>query len=327
MPTHVEARENLADLDSGTGHAPWFDSLHKWIPKPICENMFDSKNPHGKTGNFNLMNDYPVVASLIPGLLDRGDPLGREMAMRMAAADGSPAMLDALQQFAFGSGGPDSMRFEALNILGRAEWIDSGPHRYFSHGKWTDIKLFMAEIYWEATPCASPEVQELVETGTEALNKDDFALAEESFIRILDIEPDNCGAAYNLCIVWLNRDGEAGRRRAQARMEEIHEQFPDYLFAPISLAQFVAMDGDMDRADDLLAPILDAKKLHVSEVVALFTTQVQIAIKRRDFDTAKKTLAILVQIVGEDDPKVATLRRLIDRAKHGRGLRRLLLGE
>ena len=324
MPTHPDARENLDDLDAGRGHAPWSESFGKWIPRAICDNMLGSRSGIGKTKHLDLTNDYPAVAALIPALLDRGDPLGREMAMKMAAADGSPAMLDALQHFAFGARGPDAMRHEALNILGRRGRVDSGPHRFYSRGKWTEIKLFMAEINWEATKCDSPCVQELVETGTEALRNGDFALAEESFHRILDEEPDNCSAAYNLCVVWLERDGKAGRRRAQARMEEIHDQFPDYLFAPISLAQFAAMDGDLDRASDLLEPILDAKKLHASEAIALFTAHVQIAIKRREFDSAEQSLALLAQIAGEDDPKVARLRRLIDTASRGRGLRRLL---
>ena len=324
MPTHVNARENLDDLDSGQGHAPWAESIGKWIPRAICDNMFDSESAISKTGHLNLTNDYPAVAALIPALLDRGDPLGREMAMRMAAAEGSPVMLDTLQQFALGSRGPDAMRLQALNILGRQGRVDSGPHRFYSRGKWTEIRLFMAEINWEATKCAAPWVQELVETGTEALSRGDFALAEESFNRILDKEPDNCSAAYNLCVVWLERDGEAGRRRALVLMEEIHEQFPDYLFAPISLAQFAAMDDDLDRARDLLEPILDAKKLHASEAIALFTAQIQIAIKRREFDSAEQSLAILVQFAGVDDPNVAKLRRLIDAAVGRRGLSRLL---
>jgi tetratricopeptide (TPR) repeat protein len=186
------------------------------------------------------------------------------------------------------------------------------------------LKLFMAKIHWEATQCATPWVQEFVETGTEALKRGDFTLAEKSFNRVLDKEPDNCSAAYNLCVVWLERDGKSGRRRAQARMEEIHEQFPDYLFAPISLAQFAAMDGDLTRASDLLEPILDAKTLHVTEAIALFTAQVQIAIRRHEFDSAEQSLALLVQIAGEDDPKVATLRRRIDAASGRRGLSRLL---
>ncbi|MFV1966220.1 MAG: tetratricopeptide repeat protein [Pirellulaceae bacterium] len=187
MPTHVDARENLDDLDSGQGHAPWSESIGKWIPRAICDNMFGSRSAIGKTEHLDLTNDYPAVAALIPALLDRSDPLGREMAMRMAAADGSPAMLDALQQFALGSRGPDAMRCEALNILGRKGWVDSGPHRFYSRGKWAEIKLFMTEISWETTRCAAPHVQELVETGTEALSNGDFVLAEESLALLVQI--------------------------------------------------------------------------------------------------------------------------------------------
>ena len=109
-----------------------------------------------------------------------------------------------------------------------------------------------------------------------------------------------------------------GRRRALARLNEIHERYPDYLFAPITLAQFAAMDGNLDRAAELLEPILDAKRLHASEAIALLTAHVQIALKRREFDSAEQSWAILARIAGEDDPKVAGLRQLIDTAFRGR---------
>ncbi len=74
----------------------------------------------------------------------------------------------------------------------------------------------------------------------------------------------------------------------------------------------------------MLKPILDAKTLHVTETIALFIAQVQIAIQRREFDSAEQSLALLIELAGKDDPKVAQLRRLIDTASHGRGLRQLL---
>lgn len=324
MPTHPEARENLDDLDAGRGHAPWPEPLGKWIPRAMVQKLLGSGSGLRKAKHVELATDYPILAALIPALLDRGDPAGRELALRMAIADESPAMLDALHHFALSSRGPDAMRHEALGILGRKGRLDSGPHRFFSRGKWTEIKLFMTEIHWEAKDCASPRVQELTETGTAAMRNGDFALAEESFRRILAEDPDNCSAAYNLCIVWVERDGKVGRRRAQARLNEIHERFPDYLFAPITLAQFAAMDGDLDRAGELLEPILNAKKLHASEAIALFTAHIQIAVKRREFDSAEQSWAILARIADEEDPKVARLRQLIDTASRGRGLSRLL---
>jgi hypothetical protein len=154
MPTYSEALENLDDLDSGEGHAPWAESIGKWIPLAVCDNLFDNRSALSKTGDLNLTDDYPAIAALIPALLNRGDPVGREMAMRMAAADGSPAMLDALQQFAFGLRGPDDMRHEALNVLCREARVDSGPHRFYSRGEWIKLKLFTAEISWEPEACS-----------------------------------------------------------------------------------------------------------------------------------------------------------------------------
>lgn len=324
MPTHTEALENLADLQSGEGHAPWFEPLAQWIPRSVIDSMFGDRNSNGKTEHLDLVNNYPAIAALVPALLERGDPLGRELALRMAIADGSPAMLDALQQFAFGSRGPDKMRRDALKVLREAERVDAGPHRFFCRRQWTDIQLVTAEITWEAKPDSNPQVQQLVETGIEALQAHDYSLAEDSFRRTLEKSPDNCSAAYNLCVVWFKRDGKKGRRRAIARLEDIHARFPDYLFAPITLAQFAAIDGDLDRATDLLKPIMEVEKLHVSEATALFTTQIQIALKRRDFELAEQTYEMLVQIADEDDPRVLELRWRIDSATTRRSLGRLV---
>ena len=152
----------------------------------------------------------------------------------------------------------------------------------------------------------------------------DYSLAEDSFCRALEKSPDNCSAAYNLCVVWLERDGKQGRRRAIARLEDIIARFPNYLFAPITLAQFAAIEGDLDRATNMLKPILEVEKLHVSEATALFTTQIQIALKRRDFELAEQSYEMFVQIADEDDSRVLELRRLIDSATTKHGLGRLV---
>lgn len=325
MPTHLEARANLEDLDAGEGHAPWAEPITKWIPLAVCDKMLGRESAPGNRDNLNLVKDYPAIASLIPALLDRGDPMGRELAMKLAQADGSPPMLDALQEFAFGERGPDRLRLDALYALNTNGRLDPGPHRMFNRGKWTEIKLFTAEIYSEPEECP-PWQQELSERGSEALERGDYAVAEKAFQKILDRDPECCSAAYNICVVWIERDGRAGQRRAKAKMEEIHKQSPDYHFAPIALAQFAALEGDFDRASQLLQPLLQATRLHISEATALFATQVQIAVKRREFEAAEESFSLLVQIAGDDNPSVHKVRRMIDMAKSRRGLSRLLSG-
>jgi tetratricopeptide (TPR) repeat protein len=244
--------------------------------------------------------------------------------VRLAKADGSSPMLNALKKFALGSRGPDALRFEALMFLKEKGAVDAGPHRVCSRGKWTDIQLLAAEISAEPRASASsPEFLERVKDGMYAMKAADFDLAEACFREALDEEPDSRIAAYNLCTVWLHRDGSEGAKMARARLEQLHRDFPDYPFAAIALSQFAGMDGDFQKARDLLAPIFRAKQLHISEATALFTAQVQLALTERDLDGAERALELLRQIADDDDTNVQILRRQIDRASRKSGLRGL----
>jgi hypothetical protein len=88
-----------------------------------------------------LASDNPVVATVVPALLDRGDPVAREFALNFATNDGTPPMLAALKDFAFSDRGPDALRHKALMTLKEESVVDAGPHRFYSRGDWTEIKL------------------------------------------------------------------------------------------------------------------------------------------------------------------------------------------
>jgi Flp pilus assembly protein TadD len=314
-----EAGENLNDMRSGHGHAPWGASFGKWIPRDVIEVL----NDNSRCRNHTDLTQYPAIAALIPALLDRGDPLGREVAMRLAMADRSPPMLSALQDFAFGSRGPDAMRFEVLAFLRKQKVLGAGPHRVCSRGKWTEI-LLAAEITHEPRPSGSSErVLDLLEEGYEALRTNDFERAEALFSDALQEEPDNCSANYNLCAVWIHRDGEPGERRALPRLEQLHREHPGYMFAAIALAQLAADKGDFQRARDLLSPCYQADQWHVTEASALLAVQAAIAAKQGDIEAAERTLDMLRDITDKDDPNVMAVRCRIDAAAPPRGLRRL----
>jgi len=317
----TEARQNLDDLQVGEGHVPWAASFNKWVPRETVDELIDSR----RSGKNLVLARFPSIASLIPALLDRGDPPGREIAMRLAMADQSPSMLDALKDFAFGTRGPDALRFETLQFLRERAVIDAGPHRVYSRGKWTDIQLFAAEISGEPRPSSSSaRVLELVEQGFYAMRDSDFETAEAVFSEALIEEPDNCSAAYNLCATWMQRDGEEGERRAIPRLEQLHREHPDYTFAPIALAQIAARAGDFQRARELLTPCYQVKRLHTSEAIALFAAQAMIALEENDIDAAERAFDMLREIGDEDHPQIMAVRSCIDRASSKKGLRGLL---
>ncbi len=318
IPNHPEARANLQDLEEGLGQAPWAVSITKWIPDAVLDEVLKT----ARAGSFNLQAGFPAIASLVPALLDRGDPPGREVALGMAMDDGSPTMIEAIKAFAFGSRGPDSKRYDALRFLSEKGVINAGPHRIHNRGQWTDIQLFTAEISPEPLPNGSSDrVKELVSSGTRALFEGNYALAEAKLNEALEEQPGNCTAIYNLCTIWLKRDGIEGERRARVRLEQLYRDSPDYTFAAISLAQFAAMDGEFKKANDLLLPILQAKKLHVSEAAALFGCQAQIAIAENDLNAAERAYDLMYQVGGDHELKMAKqVRRLIDFATPQKGL-------
>lgn len=224
-------------------------------------------------------------------------------------------MLEALRAFAFGSRGPDALRHEALQFLRQHEVIDAGPHRFFSRGEWTEVQLVTAEITSQPRPSkSSAHVLKLLEEGFFAMRDNDFQTAEAAYSQALAEEPGNCSATYNLCGIWMRRDGTAGERRALPVLEQLHKEHPDYTFAAIALAQLAAADGQFQRARDLLAPCLKLTQLHITEATALFTAQAQIALDENDLDAAEKAFAMLCRIVGDDDPIVVAVRSRIDRA-------------
>ena len=185
--------------------------------------------------------------------------------------------------------------------------------------------MLAAEIYDEPKPSlSSTKVLELLRDGTEAQNEFNYDFAEACFEEVLAEEPNNCSAAYNLCTVWLRQDGEEGRRKAEPRLRQLHRDSPDYPIAAIVLAQWAAIDGDYQLARDLIAPFFRAKRLHISEAMALFVCQAQSALEERDIESAERAYELLRQIADEDDGNLRMLRERIDRASPKRGLRGLL---
>ncbi len=310
----VIAQENLEDLNQGIGHAPWAESMVTWLPQAVGDSFQDALL---RGVDFNLAQRWPAGAELIPALLERGDPDGRELAFNLAILDASlnhsPAMLDALAHFALGKRGPDDLRYRALRLVCEEGHISKGPHRFFSDGLWREVSVCVAEIDWQPEPSPSWK-RELLAIGNNATSRGDFELAEASYNKILERDPDTCGAVYNLCTVWAQRDGKAGQRRARARIEELHQAFPDYIFASVLRAQLVALEGDFARADAMLQPVIAAEKLHFMEARALFMAQVQIALKRHRLSAARWALFRLGELSDKDDSQWEALHRLVESA-------------
>ena len=310
-PNHDDARQNLDDIDIENGHAAWSQKINKWLPKPFMEAMIKRYENSTALVAGDLASDNPVVATVVPALLDRGDPVAREFALNFALGDGTPPMLGALKDFAFSDRGPDALRHKALTTLKEKSIVDAGPHRFYSRGSWTEIKLVGFEITDEPVE-VEPWKSELLEHGYWAMREGELDEAEEAFQQVLDREPECPSTRYNLAKVWQRRQRGDEFEKARKEFRQIHADRPDYAFAALALAIDEADSGNMEIAKKLIGNVFQSPKLHISEAMMLLTTQVQVALLDDDPDTAESALKMMCQITHEDDPRVVQLREKID---------------
>jgi tetratricopeptide (TPR) repeat protein len=308
------AKENVADAAQPVGqrHGPWPYSLNDWLGSQSVAGLVDTldrlKVGTSDDGVSRAVKRYaeahPEVVNLVPALLDRGDPAGREFACRFATLLGTPEMLDALRVFCLSQRGPDAMRLTTANRLRVAGALSSNCVRIWLDGHWQDTELLAFEITSEPSgPFHTPEVDELACQAREALRRRDSAEAERLFRKCLDLAGETPSLLNNLAATYAQQ----GRTDELSELvKRIHERWPDYFFGRIAMANMATMNGDHELAERYLAPLRRHQRLHISEFAGLAAAQIQLFIACRKLDAARSWLEMWRQI-DPDDQNLHTL--------------------
>ena len=176
-----------------------------------------------------------------------------------------------------------------------------------------EIQVAGFDITDEPSTPINPLTVDLQAEGCDALASGESAVAEQIFRLCLEIDPDDPSSLHNLAAAILQQGGERKQEAVQLLLE-IHERFPDYLFARTTLAQIAIHENDLERAGELLRPLHERQQMHISEAMAFMTASIEVAIARDNFDTAEKLLDSMKQFA-PDDHRIAQLRRKIDHAR------------
>jgi hypothetical protein len=97
-------------------------------------------------------------------------------------------------------------------------------------------------------------------------------------------------------------------------LAEIRRRFPDYFFGVTNEAMNLARDGKPDEAEELLKPLLQRKRLHVTEFTSLCGAQVEIAIARRNRESALSWIQMWESVL-PDDPNLEIMRSRVERPR------------
>ena len=244
-------------------------------------------------------------------LLDRGDGAGRELALRLAGLLRTPAMLQAVRDFALGQRGADKVRLQAAQLADEAGLLPGGPRRLWLDGEWRGGIVQRFEIHTDVVERPhAPGVFDLLTQGTTALREGNAARAEGVLRQALAIDPDDPLVLNNLAVACAQQ-GRTGE--SEALSIRLHERHPDYLFGRTALASLATERGDLDRGRQLLEPLLTRPRLHVGEFAALCMAEVNLHLAAGDRKQAEHWLGMWREVMPEH-PSLgqfeARLRRL-----------------
>lgn len=366
-PEFSLAENNLADLTQPRGerHAPWPFTLDYWltnraraelalaIPRSRAghagETAKDSKNDAIRNellerGMRRFLRKHQEIEGIVPALLDRGDEVGRQFAIGMASLARTPAMLQALRDFAVGERGPDGLRLDTARTASEAGLIPPGPVPMWVDGKQRDVLLLNFNITHEPTVEFPARIERLLAEGVEALRERRGTEAEQLFNQALEAfdsdgaqteaapevtlthgvpsSPGSPARASILNNLAQSYEIQGRHEEAEKLLKEISERYPDYFFARIALARKLLQDkgayvsqADIEEAEALLKPLLSRRDLHYSEFAALCSAQIELGLAQGNRALARSWLE-LWESVGEDDLRTGFYRlRLRERKR------------
>lgn len=118
------------------------------------------------------------------------------------------------------------------------------------------VLLFLAALL---PACSSIDVDTTIDQGLEAMDSGDIEAAETSFLAVLEEEPENVYALFNMGLI------EAERARvdlAEGYYRSAVEQDPSYVPALYNLALLRAEKGDAVEAADLYRKVIFLEPTH-----------------------------------------------------------------
>ena|SRR5579871_1250466 len=297
-PNHLLAKPNWEDLKLPVGerNGPWAFGIAQWLPvvwiRALASDL-DKRGSQPEKARRAFLEQHPAILHTVPLLLERGDPVGRELAFELASFLRTPEMLAALQTFALSPYGQDRLRIQAATIAMQEGQLESSVTLWVK-GKQTEIQLLGFEISYEPAPSDHSEaVLNLIERSVHALEEGDAAQGEALLQEALQIEPDAPDLLNNLAAAYSMQ----GRKDEHARIiEQLYTKHPDYFFAKINMAYLLVDQRRLEEAEALVRPLMSLKSLHISEFRALCTLQMQIALHKNEPERMEQWLAMWEEI-------------------------------
>lgn len=280
--------DNLREFDKPISErlAPWALRATDYLPMKIVDEThvhFETADPTGEKAQKRALQrygeKYPLVVQVLPFLLERGDPLVRQLALDLAIALETTRTAEILRDFAFTTRGTDKMRRQAAQAAIRAGLIQPGLIELWIEGEWQEIVLLDFEIYHQPFH-HDPKTQRLSEQGLDALKQYDGHTAAKLLTRALELEPDSPDIMINLVAAYRYQERYD---EAERLLFKIYEEYPDFFFGRVGMAHRHIERGETQEARKYLYPLLERERFQISELRSLCPAFAHIGLVERNY--------------------------------------------
>ena len=298
------AEENLDELEKPIDDrdSAWFFSFGELYPRRMIDDFLSSCKglSPAEESQFarNYVQKHPEIRRLTEVLLDRGDPVGRELATRLCKVVADEQSLTQLEAFARGRRGRLELRIQMTEPLIAHGRIKPGAFTTWLSGQPTEVKALGFEICFEPMEEESnPVVMALLEKAHHAMGRGDKPVAIRLFREAAQLAPNEPSHLNNIAAI---RQLEPGFD-FKAAVRDIHARWPDYVFAKMALASILARDGKVKEARALVLPVVERRKLHFTEFRGLVMCQVDIELADKRIPAAKMWLDMAKGILSDEE--------------------------
>jgi|GEM_PF-2251598 len=338
FPYFSHIREHFHNLDKAEGErdGAWPFELAEWISPHLVETfkkmvgdvkVIDKTDSirHFQAAADRFVRNYPFVTALIPVLLERGDPFGRQFARWLAQLVNKPETLAYLKEFVQSPNGPDKSRFECIQVLEEAGIIQRGQRiQFWDRGKQIEMEIMnfnVDDIPYEGLP---PKARDHYTRGTEALKQGNLDLADQFLLQGLREAPNSAAIKYNLAILEIQRGNTTN---ARSMLQAITQEHPKYPFALTQLAMIETANNRVDEAKNLLKSAGSLEHYHYDEFVAYCKAQICFSLVHHGGREAAQEWLEMWEKMLPDDPRIDRFRPLVRKSLLGPLLAKSILAE
>jgi tetratricopeptide (TPR) repeat protein len=327
-PSLSRAQANLEDLDKPPGErdGAWPFELPDWLSRRRFEDFAEivgqsieaknMKNLQGATQRY--VEKHPQVMALTPVLFERGDPFGREFALRLAQMLETPEAIAMIKEFVHSPHGPDKLRQNALQVLQNLKVVEtSAKLDFWSRGRQTEILAMNWQV--DDVPYDTLKLpagaMELLGAGLKAMRRNEWDRAEKLFSQALAMAPDSVSLRFNLATAAANQGKIA---KAVEDMKTLAEHHPKYVFVHNQLALHALANGRIEEARERLKTVFALEHFHIDEFMNFCQAQIMFFIIGDPNPEAASHWLRMWEQLAPDHPNLDLFRPLVKNAAFSR---------